>query len=443
MTQVTVQATRTPLLNAAKVAFLLLIAALPWLKWGLTINGLKAVPADLFFLITIALWAAALAAGQARLHLDRSFLPLAAYFAAMAASAIFSDDLPASAFKLLTQVYLLLLPVLAFNLVRTEADLRRAFAWWLVPAIAVGACGVATLLLFPAFGWHSFLSEPLHNFGTLPPGPYPRIELTFEFPSMLANYLGVSLMLLLAANSLGWIGAKATVAGSTAILISAFFGLTPSFGGILAMLALWLWYRERKSRTRLARIALAGSFAFTVLEVLVAAIAPAIYPTAPWIIRIPGLGVSIAPAIRPLVWMSAANNFLSSPLVGHGIGVDPASVLFQVREDDPGGYVTAAHNLILSIAAQCGILGLAAFTAIIAYVVQRAWTAARAGPDGRLLFALCIAWLAGFVVEGLVGSFEDARHLWILFGLIAAASRLTPNFAKVEADATVRRALAR
>jgi O-antigen ligase len=419
-------ATRTPLLDNAKYNFFVLLASLPLMKWGLPINGLVAFPADLLFVITTMLWVAAIALGQARLHLDRSFLLLAAYFAAMAVSAVFSVNPSVSAFKLLTQVYLLLLPVLAFNLVRTEADLRRAFAWWLVPAVAISAYGVGTLVLFPFFGWHSFLREPLHEFGTLAPGPYPRIGLTFGFASMLANYLGVSLMLMMLARSSRWIGSRTSIVCAAAMLLSAFFALTPGFGGVLAMLAAWVWYRERQRRPLLALLALAASIVLIPLEVLVAAITPFIYPTAPYVIQVQGLGVSVAPAIRLLVWESSANTFLASPLVGHGIGVNPASVFYQSLEQTTPGYVTDAHNFILSIAAQCGILGVAALVAIVWYVADCARKAARAGADGRLLFGLSIAWLAGFVVEGLVGSFEDARHLWLLFGLIAAANRIRP-----------------
>ena len=415
---------RKPLLDAANAAFVALLALLPWMKLGLTVGGMEAFPADLLFLVAATLWLLARAAGQTRLRVDRAFVLLALYFAAMAVSAILSVDRSASALKLLTQVYLLLLPVLAFNLVRTDADLRRAFAWWLVPAIAVGVYGVATVALFPIFGWHSFLREPLHHFGTLPPGPYPRIELTFEFPAMLANYLGVSLMMLMLARSRGWIGGRFAIAGAAALLISAFFALTPGFGGIVAMLALWLWHAERGRRPLLASIALAAAVATIVLEVAVSAIAPVIGPTAPFLIHVPGIATPLAPAVRLLAWIAAARNFVASPLFGHGIGVDAVSVLFQTPEDTAPAYITDAHNAFLSIAAQCGLLGLAALVAIIAFAVRKARAAAAAGPSNPLVFGLWLAWLSGFAIEGLVGSFEDARHLWILFGLILSASRV-------------------
>jgi O-antigen ligase len=412
-----------PLLRWAKCAFFLQLFLLAWMKHGIPIEGLEAFPVDLLFLVTTALWAAALVARQARLRLHPAFLLLALYFAALALSAVFSVDRQTSAFKLLTQIYLLTLPVLAFNLVTTIDDLKRAFAWWLAAAVAVGAYGVATVLLFPFFGYHSFLSGPLHHFGTLPPGFYPRIELTFEYPAMLASYLGVSLMFVLVAERLGWLARTRAIACAAVILVSALFALTPGFGGVIAMLGLWIWYCQRETSPKRAVLALAGVCGVTVLEILVAAVTPVLHPTAPFLIHVPGLAKPIAPAVRLMVWMAAAKTFLASPIVGHGIGVDPVSVPFQSPEETMAYPVTDAHNLILSIAAQCGIVGVAALVAIVWFVIRQARAAATPRTTEPLLFALSIAWLSGFVIEGLVGSFEDARHLWILLGFILAASR--------------------
>lgn len=423
MTEATPQPADPPLLRWAKCSFFLQLFLLAWMKRGVAIQGLEAFPADLLFLVTMALWAAALAARQARLRLHPAFLLLVLYLAALALSGIFSVDRQTSAFKLLTQIYLLMLPVLAFNLITTLDDLKRAFAWWLAGAVAVGAYGVATVLLFPFFGYHSFLSEPLHHFGTLPPGFYPRIELTFEYPAMLANYLGVSLMFVLVEERLGWLGRTRAIACAAVILVSALFALTPGFGGVVAMLGLWIWYCQREPSPKLAVLALAGVCGVTILEVLVAAVTPVLHPTAPFLIHVPGLAKPIAPAIRLMVWIAAARNFLASPLVGHGIGVDAVSVPFQAPEETMAYPVTDAHNFILSIAAQCGIIGVAALVAIVWFVVRQTRAAAASRPPEPLLFGLSIAWLSGFVIEGLVGSFEDARHLWILLGFILAASR--------------------
>jgi hypothetical protein len=41
-----------------------------------------------------------------------------------------------------------------------------------------------------------------------------------------------------------------------------------------------------------------------------------------------------------------------------------------------------------------------------------------------LRLALGIAFLGAFAYQGLGGSFEDARHLWLLLGLFLAACRI-------------------
>jgi O-antigen ligase len=415
-----------PLARAAGVAFLVLLVALPWMRNGVEIRGLYAYPVDFLFLVTMALWAGAILAGQTRLRLHPSFVLLALYFAAMAVSALFSAEPRTSAFKLLTEIYLLMLPVLAFNLVRTEAELKRAMSWWLAAAVAVGIYGLVTVLLFPFFGYDSFLSVPLHHFGTLPPGRYPRIELTFVYPSMLANYLGVSLMFLLIGHQLGWIGRAATVAASIAIAVSILFALTPGIGGILAMLFVWAWYLVRDRKPAAARLAVAAAAGLTLLELLVAAVTPILHPTAPFLIHLPGIAHPLAPAVRLMVWIAAARNFASSPIVGHGIGVDAVSVLYQMPESDAPGAVTDAHQFILNIGCECGILGIAALLAIVWFVFRQARASGR-DRSNPLLFGLSIAWLSAFAVQGLVGSFEDSRPLWILLGFIASASSLRPR----------------
>jgi carbon starvation protein CstA len=41
--------------------------------------------------------------------------------------------------------------------------------------------------------------------------------------------------------------------------------------------------------------------------------------------------------------------------------------------------------------------------------------------------ALSCALIGAFLYQGLSGSFEDARHLWILFGLLVGVSTSSKN----------------
>jgi hypothetical protein len=402
-------------LGLAKKSLLLFAFALFWMKDPLIVGGLPAIRADLIFVVTAALVAIASLSGEARLSWTGGFAPLLLYFAALAISAMFAADPRTSAFKLATQAYLMALPVLVYNLVETWDDLRRLFLAYVAGAAVVSLIGVATLLLFPFFGYHSFLAGPLHHFGTLPPGPYPRLEVTFEYPAMMANYLALALMLVILAARRGWLAAPMAGLLGGGMLLTALLALTPGFGGLLLMLGVWFWSRKRG--TALGRLFLSAGFAAGALGVLLGAVTPILHRTAPFLIWVPGLPVPLAPSVRLLVWIDAVRTFLAHPFVGIGIGGEPVHVPY-VNPSGEFTVVTDAHSMPLSIAAQAGLAGIIGMAAVLWF----AWRQMMRG--GEVVFGLSVAFLSGLVVEGLVGSFEDARHLWLAYGLILVARKL-------------------
>jgi O-antigen ligase len=130
----------------------------------------------------------------------------------------------------------------------------------------------------------------------------------------------------------------------------------------------------------------------------------------------------LAPSVRLLAWIEAIQNFLQHPLLGRGIGIEAVKVVYQQENLCSGVCVTDAHNTFLNFAVQTGVVGLGALLGITAFVSSKL----KSRPLGRgadpVTFGLSIAWLSGFALQGLVGSFEDARHLWITLGLILSAS---------------------
>ncbi|MGI8705320.1 MAG: O-antigen ligase family protein [Sphingomicrobium sp.] len=413
---------RLMLLRLAFLCYLVSIVLLAWMKSPQVVAGYDVFPTDLVFLATGCLWLVALGTGQVRLRLHPSFWLLGIYFAALALSAIQSDDPKQSAFKLITQVYLLALPVLTYNLVRTTDDLRQVFTWWIAAAAALATVGVATLLLFPVLGPDP-LVWALHRFGTLPPGPYPRLELTFIYPALLANYLGTALMLTLICGRMGWLKRGTAVAAGAAMAATALFALTPGFGGILFMLALWFWYLNREQKPRLAATALAAGLAMPVLTILVSSFSLILHPGAQFLIHIPLLDEPVAPGIRLLLWIQAVQSFLASPIIGHGIGTTWLTVAYAAG-DCAVGCTLDAHNSLLNVAIQTGAIGLIALLAIIGFVARHLWVARPQSRRNEIVYGLALAWVSGFVVHGLVGAFEDSRHLWILLGLLLSADSL-------------------
>ena len=128
------------------------------------------------------------------------------------------------------------------------------------------------------------------------------------------------------------------------------------------------------------------------------------------------LRVSSEPSARVLTWSSAAGNLVAEPLTGKGLGTYAADVRYKEQR------LRDAHNSFLNVGAESGTIGLAALVFFCWWFVSRSfrWD----GPNSKhtVLVALGLAFLASFVYQGLAGSFEDARHAWVLAGLIGAVS---------------------
>lgn len=413
------------MLRIAKTAFLLLVFSLPLMKPDLVVGGLPATATDLLFLVAASALGVAVLRGKARLRADPLHSVLLVYFAAMLVSVLAAQDPARAWLKLATQAYLLCLPLLASSLIGSIDELRSVVRAWLAASAVTAAIGALTALLFAAGVQQPLWGYALHEFGSLPPGDYPRLESTFRYPAMLCNYLTVSLMLLLVARHLGWIGSAAFWLLLAAISLTAFLTLTPGLGGIFLALGLWGFLLLREKAPGAALAALAAGSAAALAFLFAAALTPFLHPTAPFLVEVPLLGRELAPSVRMMTWIDAAHRFLEQPLLGLGIGADAAAVDYRA----PSGKVhrlTDAHNVFLNFAAQTGLVGLAAMLLLIVHVAKRTG-ALRLGEANALPLALGLAWLIAFVYEGLTGSYEDARHLWLLLGLLIAAIRLKPQ----------------
>jgi O-antigen ligase len=405
----------------AKRLLLLLVFALPLMKPAV---HRPIIAADLLFVPLGLLWLAAVVLGKRRLQWHKAYWVLILYLASLATSLFVTSNVPQSLFKLATQVYLLGMALLTADLVESADDARKLIHAWLAGTavvVAVATVGLAAFLVAPHGALYSYVR---FSFGTLPVGPYPRLSSTFANGNMLCNYLTVSLGLLLGAYALGWVSRRTSLLLLASLLVTALFTLSPGLGGILLVAGLWLWLAWRRSFPVRARLVLAAALAGGVAFVAAMTVTPIIHPTAPYLIAIPGTHWTLAPAGRMLTWTAAVRAFLQHPWLGHGIGVDAVSVLYLT----PSGELqtlTDAHNSFLNIAAQCGLVGLAGLLLPIGYVLVHLQPFdLRADRPDLLRVALGLSFLAAFAYEGLGGSFEDARHLWILFGMFLASVRL-------------------
>ena len=371
------------------------------------------VAVDLVFVLLALALGLELASGRQRLPWDPCWAVLAAYVVALVPSLVATSNMSQSLFKLATEVFLVGLTIVTVVVADRPKVFRRAVLTWLIATALMCLVGVVGLMGFaidpqgPIYQYTSF------HFGTLPPGHYPRMEMTFLNANMACNYLTVSVGLLFVAWSQGWLKERLALALLAAFVLASAFTISPGIGGIALAVGAGLFV------VRGSRIAVAIGIAIALAFLVAVWLTPIPHSTATFALRVSGTAIILEPAGRFLTGAAGWREFLAHPLVGHGIGIDAVFVHYA----DPSGTMqelTDAHNMFLNIAPQAGIVGLVGLLVLIGYAA-RLTIAKRKDPVALLLG---LTFLNAFVYQGLGGSYEDTRHLWVLLGLLVARVRL-------------------
>jgi O-antigen ligase len=128
---------------------------------------------------------------------------------------------------------------------------------------------------------------------------------------------------------------------------------------------------------------------------------------------------------RSVWWHAVADETISeNPYVGLGFGRDLAARFVREYYPESGEEfsVRSPHNVLLSIFARMGAVGLLLFLALMGVVGMRTWRAVRAGP--REAASWCAVWIMftssclGVVLEGPMG----AVVFWTTLGVASAGS---------------------
>jgi len=406
----------------AYFSFLLLVISLGFPQIPIHLDGYDILLTDILFLLSGMLWIVSILLRQRRIIWLNFYWMLGAYLLAMLASALFSVDRLSSLKRFPQEAYLICLAVLAVNIIGSVADLRQFINAWLFGtslAVAIGLVTIAIFYLVPNSPWLEYLT---YHYGSVPVGNYPRLTAGFVSASMFCNYLNVGLVLVLLASSERWLSLQLSSVFFLVIVLAAIFTFSIGLGGLSLAVGLFSWFcLPLQRRTKLAVLSLGylGSVFFLVTSAF--ALAP--YPGAQILWTIPVVHLDLMPSARMLVWNDAIATFLSHPLTGIGLGMPVADVVFT-NTDGTLSLLTDAHNSFLSVAAQNGIIGLAAFTYLVVVILMRWFFHLKSAPRNAIPAALGIALACLFIYQGLTGSFEDSRHLWVLIGMFWAADRI-------------------
>lgn len=408
-------------------SFLALVFSLALMQPFIYIGRQRLSPTDFIFPILILCWLTSHLMLRKKFRWHNFYWILLFYFASMAFSAIFSSDTTGSFIKLVGETYLLGLAVLTFNLVETEKQFRQTIKIWLLGTFIACVVGIFSLTLFYVQPGNPLLLYTTYHYGAVPVGNYPRLSSTFVSASMFCNYLNVGFLLILIARKTCFIRRYSAVILLALVLLCAIFTISAGLGGFALTIGLWFWLIFREKQKRMAFFCLSGGIAASTLFFLMNFVALQKHSTAPFSIEIPLLDTEIQPSPRVLIWQESLQTFSRNFFSGVGLGEDVCRVSFQNAEGTTS-VLTDAHNYLLSVAAQNGIFGLAAIIAVTVFIVRLAFPLRiDKSASSIILNGLTTAFICSFFYQGLTGSFEDARHLWVLIGLILSAQSLREN----------------
>ena len=377
---------------------------------------------DLIFVIALFSWAVSIARNRRSIRWTGFYVCLAGHALAVTLSTIASVDPSQSGVKLAGKFYLIGIAVLAFNIITSATVFKKVLQAWII--------GTALSLLFCLIGiflFYAGLTDPEQNlvihpiFGSLPAGNYPRIEGFFSYPAMFCNYLSVSWMFAVLMVSVGWLKTAKFRLFGISLWIVAFFTLTPGIGGIFLSTG-WFLKRtfERSKKRVLGRAILFASLSAAAVLLFIASVTFVAYsPTGS---TIPLANGEISRSHRAEAWRTALVTFWQNPIFGRGVGMPIA----DSRYTDPSGnnqLLTDAHNTYISVLGETGLVGFITFFSIVGFILYRLRQRdSESEFYGIVKLCLLLAFADAFFYQSLTGSYEDARHLWALFGISAAVA---------------------
>lgn len=345
--------------------------------------------------------------------LPRAFVVASlAWCAWCAASLAWSVDSEYTAGELRREIaYDALAFVVFFAGTRTFAQLHR----WIATTLA------ATFLLGLAESLHlAFPSVALLARGSVGPGPLAT-EVVLVAPLLL-------FVLWVAPSGMGR-GRALASAAAIALVLAGLAGESRVLWVALATAAVTAFLvssarmpREHPARAPVRRALIIGIAVCATLMFASAEYKMRYYPQAASTIDV------LSYDLRPTLWQVALRHIAAKPLVGHGFGRDIIAPAMRAASQPLGQTLNHAHNVFLDVGVQVGLIGLAAFVALLSTL---AMAFARLGErEGGLALAVVgLATLAGFLAKNLTDDFFERPHslvFWAIAGMLLGVGRRLP-----------------
>jgi len=127
---------------------------------------------------------------------------------------------------------------------------------------------------------------------------------------------------------------------------------------------------------------------------------------------------------RLIIWTNALEMFLDHPVTGIGIANFHYVYPDYLSPEEEGPHVESrpwhAHNIVLNLAVEIGILGLASFLWFIGKIIYRLYTSAAGRKNKSLLACGVIAALTGFLgynmVDFVLDNIKSGLYFFVILG---------------------------
>jgi O-antigen ligase len=371
--------------RAAAVAFLLLVAALPWSVAPISIGVV------LCGALTLAAWWRPGGARWVRTPID---FPALAWLAAPIVASLFALDPSGSWPNVRKGLLLALVPVAAYH-ARSEKGARRAVAWLLVSA------AFATIYALIRFG---------QDGGAFPARVRGLVGHPLTYGGQAMLLVSIAAAVLLRVRETRWrVGAVALLLGLLPALLGS-FTRSAWIGTLVAITVVVARFRARV----LPFLGVAAVVGVLLLPPGYRSRALSAFDTK-----------SVWNVERVKLWTAGAGIVRDHPVTGVGLQ-DLRSTIDRYRTEKANEVHGHLHNVWLQVAATMGIVGLAALVALwIGLFRTAAAPPSPVTPFGRAVRDAALGALAGFLVAGLfewnLGDEELVNFLATLVGAAFAA----------------------
>jgi len=306
-----------------------------------------------------------------------------------------------------------LLFYLFVNCIQNRSDFLLVVKVWILASVAESLSGIGGSLAYQMAGIENRFALQFRAQGTM------------GDCNIFAAHLGAAFLLTLIFRRLAQPAHPWTFLAMAVQLAGIFF--SASRGGLLsivaALLFIWLFATTGKQK-------IAGALVGLAAIILIASMSSqdGLLESNPMTERLKTSTVSLndpEAQQRARLWRVAFDGFLSSPIIGIGRG-NYASL--EATDPDGAGH---AHNTLLGILCESGLLGLACYAAFglaVVFGLFRDWLR---NPDRerKIVDGLLLAVLLVIALNGMTINIENYRGLWILLALVVAYQSIYPALA--------------